>query len=347
MSVLAPHYHALRVRAVIDETADARSLEFEVPEPLRETFRYKPGQFLTLRLPLDGRRVPRCYSMSSAPALDTAPRVTIKRVAGGLGSNWVCDNVKPGDVIDVLAPSGVFTPRSLDGPFLLFAGGSGITPIYSILRSALAAGSARVLLVYANRDRDAAIFRRELEALAAEHASRFSLVHWLDCERGVPDADSLGALAQPWRYGEAFICGPAPFMSTAVSALEGLGFEPERVHVERFASLPDEADATAPDDKALPDAGEAATLEIGLDGATHSVSVAPGETLLEAAVRAGLQPPFSCQAGVCASCMCQVIEGTVHLKHNEVLDSNDLARGWTLSCQAVAASPRVRIRYPE
>jgi 3-ketosteroid 9alpha-monooxygenase subunit B len=110
MSKLQPRYHTLRVAAVLDETADARSLVFDVPEPLRETFRYRPGQFLTLRLPVGAELLPRCYSMSSAPALDAAPRVTVKRVTGGAGSNWICDHVKPGDTLDVLAPSGVFTP---------------------------------------------------------------------------------------------------------------------------------------------------------------------------------------------------------------------------------------------
>ena len=126
-------HHALRVRAVVNETHDAKSLVFDVPPELAALFRYKPGQFLTLRLPVQGRHVPRCYSLSSAPAVDDSLRVTVKRVADGRGSNWICDHVQAGDLLEVLAPSGVFTPRSLDGDFLLLAGGSGITPVLSIL----------------------------------------------------------------------------------------------------------------------------------------------------------------------------------------------------------------------
>ncbi|PVX81261.1 ferredoxin--NADP reductase [Paraburkholderia unamae] len=350
MSKLQPRYHALRVAAVLDETADARSIVFEVPEPLRETFRYRPGQFLTLRLPVGAERLPRCYSMSSAPTLDAAPRVTIKRVAGGAGSNWVCDHVRPGDTLDVLAPSGVFTPGSLDGDFLLFAGGSGITPVYSILRSALALGAGRVRLVYANRDEHSVIFGRELDALAAQYPQRFEVVHWLDSERGVPSLAQLGELACEWRVAQAFICGPGPFMDSAAAALDALGFAKDRVHVERFVSLPAES---VSDEAGNAGSGESASsglsvqLEIALDGAIHRIEASGDETLLEAAVRAGLNAPFSCQEGMCASCMCQVIEGSVHLRRNEALDSGDLKRGWTLSCQAVPTSAHVRIKYPE
>src|SRR5207253_10440476 len=140
----------------------------------------------TLRLPLQGRHVPRCYSMSSSPAVDDALRVTIKRVNGGRGSNWICDQVKAGDTLQVMPPSGVFTPRTLEGDFLLFAGGSGVTPVFSILRSALAKGSGRICLIYANRDERSVIFRDELNALAGAHPTRLQVIHWLDSVQGVP-----------------------------------------------------------------------------------------------------------------------------------------------------------------
>ena len=159
-------YHALRVRAVVDETHDTKSLVFEVPPALADAFAYQPGQFLTLRLAIDGRHVPRCYSMSSAPGVDDAPRVTIKRVKDGRGSNWVCDRVRAGDMIEVMAPSGVFYPRALSGDFLLLAGGSGITPVFSILRTVLAKAQGRATLLYANRDEKSVIFQSELKALA-------------------------------------------------------------------------------------------------------------------------------------------------------------------------------------
>ncbi len=345
-------YQALRVSAVVDETHDSKSLVFEVPPALVEAFRYQPGQFLTLRLNIDGRHVPRCYSMSSAPGVDEAPRVTIKRVRDGRGSNWVCDHVKAGDLIEVLAPAGVFTPRTLDGDFLLLAGGSGITPVFAILRSVLARGQGRITLLYANRDEKSVIFRDELEALAGAHPARLQVIHWLDSVQGVPSVAQLAELARTQRMAQAFICGPGPFMDAAVAALQALEMAPEKIHVERFASLPDEetqaaASAAAQAAPPLPGAVDEAELEVLLDGELHALRCGGTETLLEAALRAGLKAPYSCQAGMCASCMCQVIEGSVHLRHNDVLDKKDLAKAWTLACQAVPTSVHLRIKFPE
>ena len=340
-------HHALRLRAVIDETHDAKSLVFDVPREIAPLFAYRPGQFVTLRLPLQGRHVPRCYSMSSAPLIDDALRVTVKRVANGRGSNWVCDRLKAGDVVDVLPPAGVFTPRSLDDDLLLFAGGSGITPVYSILRSALAGGRGRIVLVYANRDERSVIFRGELQALAAAHPRRLQVLHWLDTVQGVPSVAQLAELARPSRDAQAFICGPGPFMDAAQAALQAIDMRPEAIHVERFASLPDEDDAAARSDTGAAGGIDHADLEITLDGTLHRIEATGRETVLDAALRAGLNVPYSCQAGLCASCRCQVVDGEVRLRHNEALDAKDLARGWTLACQAVPLSPRLHIRFPE
>lgn len=348
----ASRYHALRVAAVVDETHDAKSLVFELPAELKDLFRYQPGQFLTLRLAVDGRYVPRCYSMSSAPGVDAAPRVTVKRVAQGRGSNFVCDRIKAGDTVEVMAPAGVFTPRTLDGDFLLLAGGSGITPVFSILRSALVRGHGRITLLYANRDERSVIFLDELKALAAAHPTRLQVIHWLDSVQGVPSVAQLAELAKasctPGR--QAFICGPAPFMDAAVAALQAIEMPSELVHVERFASLPDEetlAANTAAPAVPPPDAVDEAQLTLRLDGVDHQLRCRGSETLLEAALAAGLNVPYSCQAGLCASCMCQVQEGSVHMRHNEALDKKDLAKGWVLSCQAVPTSERLRIKFPE
>lgn len=345
-------YHALRVRAVVDETHDTKSLVFEVPPALAAAFAYQPGQFLTLRLAIDGRHVPRCYSMSSAPGVDDAPRVTVKRVKDGRGSNWVCDRIRAGDTVEVLPPSGVFCPRTLDGDFLLLAGGSGITPVFAILRSVLARGEGRITLLYANRDEKSVIFKNELKALAEAHPTRLAVVHWLDSVQGVPSVAQLAELARHHRAAQAFVCGPGPYMDAAVAALHAIEMPSERIHVERFASLPDEetlaaANAIAQAAPPLPDAVDEAVVEVRLDGATHTLHCGGTETLLEAALKAGLNAPYSCQAGMCASCMCQVVEGSVHLRHNDVLDKKDLAKAWTLACQAVPTSARLRIQFPE
>ena len=345
-------YHALRVRAVVDETHDTKSLVFEVPPALADIFAYQPGQFLTLRLPIDGRHVPRCYSLSSAPGVDDAPRVTVKRVKDGRGSHWVCDRIRAGDTVEVLAPAGVFYPRTLDGDFLLLAGGSGITPVFAILRAVLAKGAGRATLLYANRDEQSVIFKNELKALSEAHPARLTVIHWLDSVQGVPSVAQLAELARQHRAAQAFICGPGPYMDAAVAALQAIEMPPERIHVERFASLPDEETQAATQAAAqaappLPDAVDEAVVEVLLDGETHTLHCSGTETLLEAALKAGLNAPYSCQAGMCASCMCQVVEGSVHLRHNDVLDKKDLAKAWTLACQAVPTSARLRIQFPE
>lgn len=351
-STTSSRHHVLRVSSVVQETIDAKSLVFDVPAELQDAFRYRPGQFLTLRLDIGGRKVPRCYSMSSAPGVDPAPRVTIKRVRDGRGSNWVCDHVKAGDCIEVLPPAGVFTPRTLDGDFLLLGGGSGITPVFAILRSVLALAKGRVTLLYANRDEQSVIFRDELKALAAAHPTRLTVIHWLDSVQGVPSVAQLAELARHHRQAQAFICGPGPFMDAAVAALQAVEMAPEDIHVERFVSLPDEdalADLNAAAQSAppAPDAVDEAEVQVQLDGQVHTLRCGGNETLLEVALRAGLNAPYSCQAGMCASCMCQVVEGSVHLRHNEVLDKKDLAKAWTLACQAVPTSTRLRIKFPE
>ncbi|RFO96023.1 3-ketosteroid-9-alpha-hydroxylase [Rhodoferax lacus] len=344
----ASRYHTLQVRAVVDESHDARSISFDVPPALADVFRYRPGQFLTLRLPVQGKYLPRCYSMSSTPGLDTGLRVTIKRVHQGRGSNWLCDQVKAGDTLELLAPAGVFTPRALEGDFLLFAGGSGITPVFSILRAVLAQGSGRVHLVYANRDERSVIFRDALKALAAAHPERLQVTHWLDSVQGIPSVAQLAELARAHRQAQAFICGPGPFMDAAVAALQTIDMADAQIHVERFVSLPEE-DAPAPAQTQPPAAStvDEAEVELHLDGQVHQLRCGGNETLLQAALRAGIAAPYSCQAGLCAACMCQVKEGSVHMRHNEALDHRDLAKAWTLSCQAVPTSARLRIHFPE
>jgi len=345
MTTEASRWLPLRVRAVTAETHDSRSIEFDVPAEDAERFRYRPGQFLTLRLVVGGRHLPRCYSMSSTPGLDEGLRVTVKRVAGGRGSNWLCDRVVPGSTLEVLPPAGVFTPRSLDGRFLLLAGGSGITPVFSILRAVLAQGQGSITLLYANRDERSVIFRQALNALAAEHPRRLTVVHWLDSVQGVPSTAQLAALAEAARPDQAFVCGPGPFMDASAAALASIGLADEQVHIERFASLPDEEEAAAV--PAAPAAVAQAEVEISHQGQVHQVRCGGQETILDAALRLGIELPHSCRAGLCASCMCQVTEGRVHLKANESLDQKDLSRGWTLACQAVPQTEVVKVRFAE
>jgi 3-ketosteroid 9alpha-monooxygenase subunit B len=336
-------YYSLRVREVIDDTAEAKSIVFEVPPELAETFRYKPGQFLTLRVAYDGRHLLRCYSLASCPMVEEPPRVTVKRVAQGRISNWICDQIKAGDAIELKPPAGHFTPHSIDSDFLLFAGGSGITPIFSIIRSALIAGRGRLYLIYANRDEQSVIYREQLNALANDHPTRLQVIHLLDSVHGLPTVAKLSELSRPWT-ADCYVCGPEAFMECALEALRRLNLAPARIHVERFVSLPDEEDTVA---VVEPGASGQIQLMVELDGVHHELTCSRSEPILDAMLRAGLKAPHSCQSGACGSCMCTLEAGEVHLRHNQVLDKNDLKQGWILACQAIADSASIRVRFPD
>ncbi|ACY99056.1 MULTISPECIES: ferredoxin--NADP reductase [Thermomonospora] len=341
----------VRVVEVVRETAEAHTLVLEPAEGDRERFAYRPGQFLTIRVPAPDGWAARCYSLCSSPLTDEHLKVTVKRVAGGLGSNWICDNVTAGDVLEVLRPAGTFTPSSLQEDLLLIAGGSGITPIMSILKSCLAAGGGKVTLLYANRDERSVIFAGELRALAEAHGERLTVLHWLESVQGLPTAAGLRALLRPYTDRDAFICGPAAFMDLATEALTGLGVPAGRVHVEKYFSLagdPFEAageDAISDGDSGAAGEEDAATVEVEIDGERRTVPWPRSERLLDVLLRAGVDAPFSCREGSCAACACVVLEGEASMDVNTVLDERDLADGLILACQARPVSDRLKVTY--
>ncbi|RMI28006.1 ferredoxin--NADP reductase [Nocardia stercoris] len=335
----------LRVSAVIEETADARSLVFEVPAEAAARFAYRPGQFLTLRIPSERpETVARCYSLSSSPFIDPAPKVTVKRTVDGYGSNWLCDNISVGDTVDVLPPVGTFTPASLDVDLLLWAGGSGITPVMSILISALTAGTRKVVLFYANRDAESVIFADQLRVLAAEHPCRLTVVHQLESQQGLPTADRLTDFARRYPGYESFICGPAPYMAAVTAALAAAGVPRERVHTEVFTSLSGDPFAE-PVEVADTELADAAQVDVELDGTVHALSWPRGRTLVDVMLAHGLDVPYSCRAGECGSCACTVVDGAVDMPPGGVLDQDDIDAGYTLACQARPRTDTVRIRF--
>lgn len=337
----------LTVAAVVDESPDARSIVFEVPEDDRDRLAYRPGQFLTLRVPSDQTgSVARCYSLASSPFTDTAPKVTVKRTEGGYGSNWLCDNVSVGDRIEVLLPAGLFTPAAFDGDFLLWAAGSGITPIMSILKSVLSQGSGRVILCYANRDEASVIFAAELRDLAARYAGRLTVLHWLESIQGLPSRAQMSVFAGMFAGYESFICGPAPYMSVVKAALQEAGVPRGRIHLEVFTSLA--GDPFAEPDPAPVLAGadsDAATVQVDLDGETYRLRWPRSATLIEVLVAAGVDAPYSCKEGQCGSCAATVISGAVDMAVCEILEPEDLAEGLILGCQARPVSDDVHIEF--
>jgi 3-ketosteroid 9alpha-monooxygenase subunit B len=317
--------HRLRVDAVIEETADARSFVLSGAD-----FAVRPGQFLTVR----AGDVARCYSLSSAPGEPL--KITVKRTPDGYGSHWMCSSLAAGMELDVLAPAGVFTPSSLDGSLLAFAAGSGITPVMSIIRAVLTQGSGRVFLVYANRDEASVIFARELSGLADQHPDRLTVVHWLESVQGLPSVAGLRAFVRD--CDEAFVCGPGPFMEAARKALHDVPV----VHVEKFVSLSsDPFSAVVPVVDDRPDA----VVEVELDGERHRFPWPARTKLLDLLLERGLDAPYSCREGACSACACRLVEGEVKMLNNDVLDPEDIAEGIVLACQSVPVTDTVKITY--
>jgi 3-ketosteroid 9alpha-monooxygenase subunit B len=350
---LGSHVLELQVADVVDETADARSLVFKVPDgpgatPIpADRLRYAPGQFLTLRVPSDRTgSVARCYSLCSSPFTDDALTVTVKRTVDGYASNWLCDHAHPGMKIHVLAPSGTFVPKTLDADFLLLAAGSGITPMMAILKSALSEGSGKVTLIYANRDEKSVIFAAALRDLAAKYPDRLTVVHWLETVQGLPTAVALGGLVGQYLDRDAFICGPGPFMAGAEEALKTVGVAPERVHIEVFKSLESDPFARVVIEEDDSDEGPA-TAVVTLDGETHEVSWPRNAKLLDVLLDKGLDAPFSCREGHCGACAVLTKSGEVAMEVNDVLEDSDLDEGLILACQARPKSDSVEVTYDE
>jgi 3-ketosteroid 9alpha-monooxygenase subunit B len=333
-------FHALSIGEVIIETAEASSFVLDVPEALRTAFAYEAGQFCTFRVRVDGQSLLRCYSMSSSPAVEEELRVTVKRTPGGLVSNWMNDHLAAGDTVEVTRPAGVFCLGANQGDVVAFCAGSGITPVLSLVKTALVTTPRRVRLFYANRDHDAVIFRSEIEALRARYGERFSVSHHLDVERGLVRGDDLGSFTEVGEDADVYLCGPVPFMDIVERALLSHGITADQIHIERFTPAGGGAE---PEPDVLETAATRVTVE--LDGRIDSVDHRPGTTILQTARQMGLSPPFSCEAGSCATCMARLASGTAAMHVNNALTDDEVAAGWVLTCQAVPTSPTVHAVY--
>lgn len=327
---------SLPVTGAIPQGKDGFLLSFSVPNEHRDSFCFKPGQYLTLRGGQE-EAVWRCYSITSAPQRQESISVLVKRVPGGKLSNWLCDHAKVGLSIEVLPPAGSFLLARPDHPVLLYAGGSGIAPIYALARQALEQGSARVRLFYANRDTDSVMMRVELSRLEADFPQRFEVLYWNDDERGLPTASDIALPAKPLPDADVYICGPDPFMRAVHDALEKAGFDRSRLLKEDFGAA-----VEMPIDV---DSADMAQLTVQMNGQAHEISVAKGETLLAAMLRAGLNAPHACKVGECASCTCRLESGQVNRLENSVLDEDDVEDGWLLACRSFADSEKLMVRF--
>ena len=347
---LGSHVLELQVDDVVEETSDARSLVFAVPDGVEipaDRLRYSPGQFLTLRVPSDRTgSVARCYSLCSSPFTDDQLTVTVKRTVDGYASNWLCDNAHPGMKIHVLAPSGTFVPRTLDQDFLLLAAGSGITPMMSICKSALSEGGGKVVLIYANRDENSVIFAGALRELSAKYPDRLTVVHWLETVQGLPTAAALAGLAGPYIGRDAYICGPGPFMAAAEEALKNSDAPAHKIHIEVFKSLESDPFAAVVIEEDDSDEGPATAI-VTLDGERHEVRWPRSAKLLDVLLDKGLDAPFSCREGHCGACAVLKKSGDVEMEVNDVLEQQDLDEGLILGCQARPRSDSVEVTYDE
>ncbi|MGR3502358.1 2Fe-2S iron-sulfur cluster-binding protein [Pseudaestuariivita sp.] len=346
-----PRFHTLTIADVRRDTADAIELRFAVPEALREAYAFTPGQYLTLRAEVDGQDTRRSYSIC-APVGSETLAVGIKRIDGGAFSSFA-QSLTPGDQIDVMVPQGRFTaPVGGQHDYLLLAAGSGITPMVSIATSVLdGEPGSTVTLAYANRSTDQVMFRTALEDLKDRYLTRFLLTHVMDEEaqdvelfNGRLDAEKIDTMAtrgliQPLLYDAIYICGPQPMIEAASSALEALGVPKERIRYELFTpSTP----MRTPPARKMP---EGAAVDVVLDGARRTVRLKEGEAFLDAAQNAGLDIPYSCANGMCATCRCKLTEGQAEMIQNFSLEPWELEAGFMLACQMRPVSPRVAIDF--
>ena len=363
----SPRFHDLRIARISPEAAGSVAIAFAVPEELVERFDFKPGQYLTLRSKIDGADVRRSYSICSTHSHLRRKRelvVGIRPMEGGVFSNWAATSLKAGDTLSVMPPEGRFVskrPRALHR--VAFAAGSGITPILSIMASTLEdQPESKFTLVYGNRSMNSVMFNEALQDLKDRYADRLTLIHILsrqaqevDLLQGRIDAAKVRAIIDTLlpvaSMDEVFICGPEAMIEVTEKALLEAGVPEKNIHTERFTSpvletLTPEARKAAVANAKLPEGGQVA-LTVVLDGKEHALRMDPAQNVLDVATAAGLDLPFSCKGGVCATCRCKVMDGSVAMDKNFGLEPWETEKGFVLSCQARPTSEAVTISFDE
>ena len=362
----ALRFHELTVKRVSPEAAGSVAVTFDIPAAERDAFKFEPGQFLTLRAKVDGQDVRRTYSISSPRSRLTRAgelEIGIRPVEGGLFSNWAAQTLKAGTKLEVMPPDGRFTVRKQRAIHRVgFAAGSGITPILSIAATTLEEQpEAKFTLVYGNRRMSSVMFNEALQDLKDRYRDRLTLIHILsrqaqevDLLQGRIDGDKVKAiiiaLLPAASMDEVFICGPEAMIEATEKALIEAGVPESRVYTERFTSGPAQAAKIQADTDAAP-LKDAATKDIALtivlDGKEHQLHIGADEHVLDAALDAGLDLPFSCKAGVCCTCRAKVLSGEVVMDKNFTLEADEMAQGYVLSCQARATTRQLTVSFDE
>ena len=354
-----PRFHDLVVARITPDAPGAVCISLHIPAALRSTFAFVPGQFVTLRTTLDGQDTRRSYSICSTPqhlAQHGEIDIGVRQVDGGLFSSWANTQLQAGMVMPCMAPEGRFVvqrPRAIHR--LGFAAGSGITPILSILRHSLETSAhSRFTLVYGNRRMGSVMFNEALQDLKDRYTERLTLIHVLSRQaqevpllEGRIDAPKVQALIDAFlpvpSMDEVFVCGPEPMIEATETALRQAGVKPERIHSERFTSLtPARPVPYAP--TAQPSGPQ---ITVVLDGKSHVLPMVSALHVLDAAIEAGLDVPYSCKAGVCCTCRGKVLQGSVHMDKNFTLSQAECDQGFVLTCQARATSADLVVSYDE
>jgi len=358
-----PLFHRLRVRSIQPDTDEAVVVSFDVPPDLREVFGFTQGQYLTLRTDVDGQDLRRSYSICAAPD-DGELRVGVRKVAGGVFSNWINAHLKAGDTMHVMSPQGRFYVPIEPGArrhHVGIAGGSGITPILSIMKTVLAREpNSRFMLIYGNRSQRSTMFKEEIEDLKNRYLTRLVLHHVFSDEHtdaplnmGFMNRDKIGEFLRsvllPASIDHVYVCGPYQMNDEVEAALLAAGVSEECIHIERFGVAPQAgAPVGAVMHEAKPGDAERAKVVIIRDGVKRELDFRKDDpSILDAASAAGLEVPFSCTSGVCGTCRAKLIEGRVRMDRNFALEKNEVAAGFVLTCQAHPLTERVVLSFDE
>lgn len=356
-------FHSLKVAEITRETDDCVSVVFEVPALLQQEYRYIHGQYLTLKLTVNGEELRRSYSVCSSPLADKELRIAVKKVKDGRGSTFVNDLLKAGDMVEVMTPMGNFYSPLRDDHqkhYVLFAGGSGITPMMSIIKSVLhAEPKSDITLFYGNRDEASIIFKKQIETIKAAVGERLRVFHILehpaagtaDLYTGLLTTDKVHALLKAHvnmgTANEYFICGPGPMMENVKLVLTEQKVEKEKIHIEYFTAVA-EAVKAAENTSATTGGTVKAKVTVILDDEETTMDLASdGMVVLDAALDAGLDVPFACKGAVCCTCRAKVLEGKVTMDMNYALSDDEVEQGYVLTCQSHPASEKVVISYDE
>lgn len=355
---MSTQFHKLKIASIEKPIKEASTITLNLPEYLYEDYRYFPGQHLIIRFRINGKEVRRTYSLNSCPFQDELPQITVKRVKGGLVSNYINDQLKVGDELEVMLPQGRFYAAIKEEAYktyFLFAAGSGITPIISILKSVLVASpDSRVCLLYGNTHQNNIIFKEELEEWQHQFPQRLTVVHtlsdplvWTSWEQWKGEKGRIDSEKVEWfidqhppiaQSTEYYICGPGAMNLTVRKTLIELGIPKELIHIEQFGGIIEENSLEI-------DGVENAQLTARLNEENHQLLVPKGQTILQVLKAANVHPPYSCESGVCATCVARITHGKVSMKVCMALEDKDIEKGLILTCQAVPITKEIGIDF--